>query len=734
VILGLDILGGPGSGGDYGLYINGGTIQSSVINLSAGSMGLGSTEYGINLSGTVTAQTITLIGTGGGLYSGAGTQNYGIYLNGIVTAPDGVELSGFGGVGSLGNHHGIYLNSFIANTPALTFQNCIGGNGGSDNCGVNIAADFSLATGTLEFINLTGGGTSSNNHGLLITATVTAPTIITTDLFGGPGSSGDYGFYLNGGTINSSNLIVVGGSLGIGTNEIGVVVNSGTLNATTVTLTGTGGGLYSSSGQQNYGISLNNAVFNAANAVTLTGVGGTGTGGQHHGVFVYSANPNTLLCTFLNCTGGSGGSSNYGVDLNGSITMVSGTLQFTNVTGGGTGLNNYGVYIGAIVTAPMILGSDIYGGPGSGNDYGLNISGSLVANEVLISAGSLGLVSSEIGINLTGSVVANTTILTGIGGGLYSGAGAGNYGVFLSGTVSGATLTGIGGVGTGGTHHGVTISGATANNSLTITNSSGGTGGESNYGVNIIGNLTLVSGTLLFSNITGGGNSTSNYGISISGTVIAPIILGFDIYGGPGVGTSIDTGNVGLFFASASAVLGSAATSQIYISAGSLGVGSFELGIHLDSGNVTVGDGGSITLIGMAGGTYSNSTGASNEGIRISGGTFVAGNGSSAVNAIALTGIGGTGGAGANYGINITVATTASLNGTNNSDSFSFINCAGGTGGNNNDGLRPGTFTLNRGTLFFQNIVGGGTTSSNTNNGIRILATVVASEVLVMVL
>ena len=75
-LIALDIMGGPGNGGNYGLNVAssqvfGGTATNS-ITVVAGSLGTGGNEYGINIAGTVQGGdgcTITLNGTGGGLYS-----------------------------------------------------------------------------------------------------------------------------------------------------------------------------------------------------------------------------------------------------------------------------------------------------------------------------------------------------------------------------------------------------------------------------------------------------------------------------------------------------------------------------------------------------------------------------------------------------------------------------------------------------------------------------------------
>src|SRR5581483_2202915 len=100
------------------------------------------------------------------------------------------------------------------------------------------------------------------------------------------------------------------------------------------------GGTYNASGNTNYGVHLSNATLNAGvdggsglNTITVTGIGGTGLGNTHAGVYVETTafavnlagtNPANSL-TFLNCLGGTGaGGSNYGVGFGIGLTQVSG--------------------------------------------------------------------------------------------------------------------------------------------------------------------------------------------------------------------------------------------------------------------------------------------------------------------------------------------------------------------------------------------------------------------------
>ena len=106
-----------------------------------------------------------------------------------------------------------------------------------------------------------------------------------------------------------------------------------------MTLTGVGGGTYSTTGSGNHGIYLQNAVLTSsgggASQMTVTGLGGQGTGGTNAGVFIapnvtagattltvnFGTNANNQL-NFLNCIGGFVGSNNYGVNVGGGIVTM----------------------------------------------------------------------------------------------------------------------------------------------------------------------------------------------------------------------------------------------------------------------------------------------------------------------------------------------------------------------------------------------------------------------------
>ena len=153
------------------------------MSISAGSLGIGAGEYGINIqSGTVAIGNggiMTLVGMGGGTYSSSGNGNNGVNLD-IATFIGGVagtssctmSVTGIGGSGTTGLNNGVSISGSLAVTfnttggsNAFTFLNCIGGTVGSSNYGVNLnsATLISGNGGTLQqTINVTGVGGQGN--------------------------------------------------------------------------------------------------------------------------------------------------------------------------------------------------------------------------------------------------------------------------------------------------------------------------------------------------------------------------------------------------------------------------------------------------------------------------------------------------------------------------------------------------------------------------------------------
>ena len=582
-IIATDCFGGPGSSTDIGFFLNGGTLGSTTTNeisISGGSLGLGSNEYGIEIAGTVqvgNAGVITLTGTGGGIYnsvSGASTptNNFGVNLNGAtLTAGNGastpamIYITGTGGTtaGNIGENYGVNVSTSLSvninstyPSSGLNFVNCTGGVGGiitASNYGINFGASLTMVNGTLNFQNITGGSGGNtpitSHHGVYIPvgSTVTAPAIIALDCMGGPGISGDVGFYVAGslGSASASQIYITGGTLGIGSSENGIQIGSTSLaniatvqvgSGGTISLTGTGGGIYNTEvGGSNIGVYLSGASLIAGNGssfpvtINITGIGGTGSG-VNHGVLMDTALTVNLNSTnsvasslnFKNCIAGPGnspGQSCIGVNFLTSLNMVSGNLNFDNCVAGNNTAGataNAGVQIGnsaaTTVSAPTIIATNIQGVPNTNTttpSSGMSIFGTLgtsATNVIYIAAECLGAGISQVGISSNGTIQVGdggTITLIGTGGGIYSGTSSGCIGVGLGGTVIAGnggtaattiTITGIGGGAVAGTgsNAGVNCSASFSLNntspysSLNFINCVGGIGGANNHGVMIL--------------------------------------------------------------------------------------------------------------------------------------------------------------------------------------------------------------------------------------------------------
>ena len=136
-----------------------------------------------------------------------------------------------------------------------------------------------------------------------------------------------------------------------------------------------------------------------------------------------------------------------------------------------------------------------------------------------------------------------------------------------------------------------------------------------------------------------------------------------------------------------SGTFGGPGTRLISITGGSLGTGTFEVGVLLNGGMMQVGDGGTITLVGAGGGVYNSSgSGSSNHGVDFATTIISAGiptGSGQEIRSISpvLEGkeeevlIAGD--------IEGSAATRIRLQGTNPLNALNFSNCAGGSGAQN---------------------------------------------------
>ncbi len=371
--------------------------------------------------------TVTLTGTGGN----GNTDNIGVFLTGTSTAvrseEGAVSITGIGGDGSGPQNYGIVLgdgavveSTGTGSDAATVTLHGTGGAGTSGNLGVWLNGTNTAVrseAGNLSIIGVGGDGSSNGNYGIYLsngavvesTGTGADAATVTLHGTGGAGTSGNYGVRLNGTNTavrsEAGNLSITGvGGDGSSDNNYGIYLLSGAVvestgtgaDAATVTLHGTGGtGTFNNSGVRLAG--TNTAVRSEAGNLSITGVGGDGTGVGNFGILLTSGSVVESTGTgadaatvTLHGTGGSGTNSNYGVYLwetNTAVRSEAGNLSITGVGGDGTGVGNRGIYLnGGAVVESTGTGADAAtvtlhgtGGAGTGNNIGVYLLGTNTA-------------------------------------------------------------------------------------------------------------------------------------------------------------------------------------------------------------------------------------------------------------------------------------------------------------------------------------------------------------------
>ncbi|PIS02250.1 MAG: hypothetical protein COT85_06875 [Chlamydiae bacterium CG10_big_fil_rev_8_21_14_0_10_42_34] len=381
-----DCQGGKGPASATGVYIDGPSIclsePSAKLLFNQISGGFGKTNcHGVQLvSGSISAPTIYATN----VFGGVGTsKHHGFYINGAsVEAKDLISIQGKGGNGSDAHSIscGIVMDKgslCVLDTKGIIYLNGIGGkdpsSSGANNHGIYLAGG-----------RLTAGMDESS------TATVILNGI------GGAGTSGRH--------------------YGVAFEDAEVTVNGTGKNGSTLSIYGTGGSL----GAQNHGIFTSGgsihiaATENSLSNVLLTGIGGSGVGGSHCGVysektFVFHSGNGAF--SFTECRGGSGGAKNSGVYLNSSIDRTKSPLSgkqasilFDQIVAGSTGSDNYGVIIcsESVLKAPTISAIEVYSGAGTDRNYGFYINGGklITSSHLSIEAKAGGVGSENHGIFL----------------------------------------------------------------------------------------------------------------------------------------------------------------------------------------------------------------------------------------------------------------------------------------------------------------------------------------------
>lgn len=724
--------GGNGSGTNYGVSIGeAGTAITSIdgnisITGTGGSNGNSNQNYGIyiydgaQLTSTgddANAATITLNGTGA---DGEGS-NYGLYLTGtdtlISSSYGDISITGTGGSnGTSGSNagHGIRIDdgaqiiSDGEGEDAATIT-LVGNTGDGDgyNFGIVIANSGSLITSEDGDISITGTSSSnvigSNNEGIRlisgadITSTGTSEyaATITLDGTGGTGVSGNHGVNIGqSGTLITSvygDILITGqgGSDGSGDDNYGIYINNdaditstGTAaNAATITLNGTGG----DGGQTNHGLYISDSgttITSAYGNISLIGSGGSnGSGDDNYGIYMLNSaqitstgdDENAATIT-LDGTGGDGLTTNYGIFAENSGTAISSAYGDISITAQGGGNSS----------------------SSSQANYGIRFADSFALSSTGVEADA-----AQITINATGGnnkqinygfVATSNTLITSIDGdisitgtGGSDGSGADNSGIYIlagsdiisTGTSEYAakiTLVGTGGDGTS-TNYGVHITSSgtiisSAYGDISITGNGGSDGsGDDNYGIylqngaDIISTGTDANAATITLNGTGGAGRDTNYGIfgEDAGTAITSAYGDILLIGQGGTsGAYASNGAYGMRFADSFVISSTgvgADAAKITLNATAGEARAADYGLVLTANTLIKSGYGDIAITGT-GATSSSLVGNTNYGIYITGSSDIISTGTGQYAAdITLIGRGASGTAD-NYGISVATSGT----------------------------------------------------------------------------
>ncbi|MCG2417592.1 HYR domain-containing protein, partial [Aequorivita sp. F47161] len=595
--------------------INGQTITASA-GVATGSTGAITFTASQNILVNATAQVISLDGDITFNANAAGT------LAGVDI--DAIDISGIAQITTSGSGN-IDFTGVGVSTGATSF-----------NIGIsvsNLAIIENTGTGSISLTG-TGGNGANANQGLRFQDPIIIRTIdggITLNGTGG-NASGDNN---EGVTIifdafieaTGSGSIDVVGNAGAGANaNKGIVFFTGNMRTAGggITLNGTGAG----SGDNNYGVSLenNSTVEDTANGdVNLNGLGGSGTNAN---IGVNITGSNTLSTVdgdlIINATGGDGtGNHNRGLrNIDGSTISATG-IGLINITAnaGGTGVSSnfgYEANNGSIITAGGGI-TMIAQGNGSAdfNDGMVILNGSIVQDTAggdinLTGFGATGGVNNNNGIRMWNPTTLIETnggniVLNGTGG---DGTGDVNRGISIYNGVTiqdlGAgniTLIGNGGAGNA-VNHGIFLGSATSvlsnggDISFTGIGSLGSTGSQ-NLGILILDAATVsttATGNILMNGSSGDG-SGNNIGLEIlmPGTSVNTVDGNITLNG-----TSTATAGANNYGTSIDAIINAAGAGNIEINGtGGNGVGD-DFGIYTRSDAAITSNGGDIQLNGTS--------------------------------------------------------------------------------------------------------------------------------------
>ena len=578
-------------------------------------------------------------------------------------------------------------------------------------------------------------------------------------------------FTVNAATsINAGSIISNGGDVNLiadldGNNDGELVISNGVINTNGGSFTGIGDISSDSSGI--VGVAINNSTIDTNGGdINLTGLGGS----NNLGINV-DLNSNLITNStgniILNGTGGNGTVFNHGVGIGGNVQVVDGNFDVIGIAGGdGTGTTNYGIQVDGSATIQATgLGSINFTGTGGdsvSDSVGIAVNSDVtsVDGDITFDGTALGSLSGNRGVRVIGSNLAATGVgivtIDGLAPDNSSNGGIDNDGISLDSSNVSSNNGELNLIGTGQGTAGI----VTDNSSIEVTGTGNlnlagtvvdGTAGillqdsqvnPSNTGtgnVNFTADSFSLTGT---TQIQGNSqlaiapfNPNDDFTLDVSSLAAFPssfnqivvgrvdgsgiITLSGDVtfnnpvtlqspVGNGAIDTSgltvTTTGENLLFNAGGDVTTGNIVTNggNLVITANSDGINGGALSIQ---GNLTAG-GGNIQLSGEG-----NTGGIDNHGIEIVNGVTVSTTG---VGNITLTGIGG---AGEDFNRGIDILGTIQLE-----DGDLNLTGLSNATGNDNEGVRVsdtgGVIATGLGNI---TIIGTGANGTNNNGGIEVL-------------
>lgn len=470
----------------------------------------------------------------------------------------------------------------------------------SDNTGIGSGAITTSAAISTNGGDITIGGGS----GAITAATYNANGSVATAASGfARGNAAMTQGVTIGGAINAGNngnIIINGRGFSGTASSVGVEQLAGNaISATgtgTIQISGINQGTAASSAQAN-GVVLRHTVTTQNGALRIQGQGGAGTDTTSNaGILISSTGgqvrtTGTGAITLSGVGGSSTGGNNFGVLVNntsGISPTGSGTVLVYG-QGGTSGAQNIGVAINQAGNGSIVGG----GGAITVNGFGGNTAGGNNHGVALVGTGA--------GIGVLSNSGTGTITVTGTGAG--SGAGSNNYGVLISGTgarisssgTGAVSVTGTGGGGTGGSNYGVIVNSAnginlTGGSPISITGQ-GGNAGANAVGVIVGSTGSIVTGSSAVTiNGTGGAsNGSSSHGVQFNGAGAGTGALttsGAVNITGTGGGGGTTNNNHGIFISGAGATIAkTGAGAYTLTGTGGTGSGGSNHGIYSSIGD-----------------------------------------------------------------------------------------------------------------------------------------------------